>query len=518
MSTAFRFDPRALLVTFAALLALSVSACSGLRGPSPAGSLPEDRIGQERSSADLRYLASDALLGRGTGTPGADSAAAYIARRWRDAGAVSAPSMDGFLQQIAFAAVGSPDDAALIVDGYAPVEGLQVVMLSGRAGIVGGPSVFVGFGTEASDYAEANGKLAVALIGSAEAQGVGDAVGLAETKRYLALRSGAVGLVEVYAQAVPWPRVRAFLAGPRVRVMPDAEELTFPHAWISGAPDSDAAEAATALRGDAQARLTMPGMVLIDAPPSSNVVAVVPGSDPDLADEYVLLTAHYDHLGAGLDAGAGATPADSIFNGARDNGMGTTALLIAADALAADPPRRSVLLVAFTAEERGLLGSRFFADHSPVPLDRIVYNLNIDGGGYTDTTAITLIGKGRTSADSLIAQGAARYGLAVLDDPSPEQGLFDRSDNVAFAAKGIPAPTFSPGFTSFSLPGVSDFYHRPADEADETFDFAYLHRFTRAYAHAARLIADAAAAPTWTPGDRYEAAARALYGPAYPGD
>ncbi len=486
---------------------LTLAACSGPKTDGP----PEDRLTQDRSAADIRYLASDALMGRATGTPGNDSAAAYIARRFRDAGAVPAPGMSGYLQTILFVRLGSPGDAVLSVGGE-PVPPNDVVVMSGRAGTFEGESVFVGFGFEVADYADAAGKVAVATIGTPDGQGVGAALAAVEAKRELALRSGAVALVEIYASGVPWERVRGFVAGPRTQVLPDAEDLTFPHAWVTES------EAVGALRSGARASLATPGMTMTDAPSSSNVVAVVRGSDPDLRGEYVALTAHFDHLGAGMSAGAGATPADSIFNGARDNGMGTTALLAAADALGQNPPRRSVLLIAYTAEEIGLIGSRYFADHAPVALSQIVYNLNIDGAGYTDTTAVTLIGKGRTTADPMIVQGAARYGLTVLADPSPEQGLFDRSDNVALASKGIPAPTFSPGFTAFDLPGVSNYYHRAADQADADFDFAYLLRFVQAYAHTARLIADADARPLWTPGDTYESAARALYGDAYPGE
>lgn len=493
-------------------LVLTLAACSGSKTDDVPTGPPEDRLTQAQSSADIRYLTSDALMGRGTGTPGNDSAAAYIARRFRDAGAVPAPGMSGYLQTIRFVELGSPQDATIDV-GDDRIAADEMVMISGRAGSFSGRGVFVGFGMEASDYAEANGRIAVAALGTPEGQGVGEALAAVETKRELALRSGAVALVEIYESGVPWERVRGFLAGPRTQVMPDAEDLVFPHAWAQ-----DGSAAIDALRNGGAGSVETPGMRMVDAPSSSNVVAVIPGSDPVLRDEYVALTAHFDHLGAGMNAGAGATPADSIFNGARDNGMGTTAVLAAADALGKNPPRRSVLLVAYTAEEIGLIGSRYFANHAPVALDQIVYNLNIDGGGYTDTTAITLIGKGRTTADPMIVEGAARYGLTVLDDPSPEQGLFDRSDNVSLARNGIPAPTFSPGFTSFSLPGVSNYYHRASDQADENFDFAYLHRFVQAYAHSARLIADADQRPVWMPGDTYEAAARALYGNSYPGE
>ena len=241
---------------------------------------------------------------------------------------------------------------------------------------------------------------------------------------------------------------------------------------------------------------------------SRNVVGWIPGSDPELTDEVVMLLAHYDHVGMG---GQRATEADSIFNGARDNGMGTVAVIAAARSLAAAPPRRSVLLFTPTAEEQGLIGSRHFAENPLVPLDDIVFALNVDTGGYSDTTIVTVVGLDRTTAQSLIEAGAAAAGLEAVLDPSPEQNLFDRSDNVAFARKGIPAPTFSPGFRAFSDPGVANYYHQVTDEVDD-LDMAYLARFVTGYVESARRIADAPDRPHWTPGDVYEAAGQALYG------
>lgn len=242
---------------------------------------------------------------------------------------------------------------------------------------------------------------------------------------------------------------------------------------------------------------------------SRNVIGIVRGTDPSLNSEYVLLTAHYDHIG--VRRSSNEVPADSIYNGARDNGIGTVAVLAAARAFSEAPPRRSILLLTPTAEEMGLVGSRYFAENPLVPLRQIVFNLNVDTGGYSDTSIVTVVGLDRTSAEPLIERGAASFGLDATLDPAPEQNLFDRSDNVNFASRGIPAPTFSPGFRSFSDPGIADYYHQVTDEVDD-LDFDYLLRFAQAYVHTARLIADAPDRPRWTPGDKYEAAARELYG------
>ena len=121
---------------------------------------------------------------------------------------------------------------------------------------------------------------------------------------------------------------------------------------------------------------------------------------------------------------------DSIYNGARDNAIGVTAVLNAARYFAKHPPKRSVLFVLYTAEEMGLLGSHYFSDNPLLPLKKIVYNLNCDNGGYNDTSIVTVIGLGRTSADDDIKAAAAAYGVKATSDPVPELNLFDRSDNL----------------------------------------------------------------------------------------
>ena len=267
-------------------------------------------------------------------------------------------------------------------------------------------------------------------------------------------------------------------------------------------------ERAPTARGE---RLRLPQTPGAGAVTGYNVAARIEGRDPERRAEFVVLMAHFDHVGAGMHNGPGATPADSIFNGARDNAMGVAALLGAAEALAARPPARSVLLLALTAEEHGMLGSRYYADHPLVPLAQTVYALNTDGAGYADTSAVTIVGLGRTTDDEALYAAAAAYGVEVVPDPAPEQNLFDRSDNVSFARKGVPAPTISGGFRSFSDPGILRYYHRPQDEVGD-FDFDYLRRFAQVFTRAARNVADLPDRPRWAEGDPYEEAARALYG------
>ena len=238
---------------------------------------------------------------------------------------------------------------------------------------------------------------------------------------------------------------------------------------------------------------------------AKNVIGMIEGSDPEKRDDFILLSAHYDHVGTGR---RGANP-DTIFNGARDNGLGTVALLAAAKALTENPPKRSVILAAWTAEEKGLLGSRYFIDNAPIPLNRIKFNLNSDGAGYDDTTAVSVLGLHRVGAEEEMVQACEKFGLKVIADPAPEQNLFDRSDNVNFAAVGIPAPTFSPGTTGFTTE-ITKYYHQPNDHF-ESVSISYVDKFWKAFTLSAYMIGNKADDPMWVEGDKYEEAGKKLY-------
>lgn len=226
---------------------------------------------------------------------------------------------------------------------------------------------------------------------------------------------------------------------------------------------------------------------------SRNVVGVIAGRVPRQAHEYVLLVAHYDGLGTGS-----GEDHEAIFNGARDNALGTAALLVAAELLAAQPPARSILLLAATAEEEPpfMIGSGFFVDHPPVPLNTIVFVLNNDGAGMYEDGLWSIGGLVRTTAEPLVRSAGLRYGLATEPYPPPFRSLYEKGDSISFARKGIPALTISPGFRHVDE-RVRKYVHSPADRVDEAFDPDYLRRFCQAYARLARLIAEAEVVPSW---------------------
>lgn len=219
-----------------------------------------------------------------------------------------------------------------------------------------------------------------------------------------------------------------------------------------------------------------------------NVVGILRGSDPTLRDEAILVDAHYDHLGIGTPVAG-----DSIYNGAADDASGTTAVMLVARALTAGPrPKRSIVFLATTGEEVGLVGTRWYIQHPVWPLARTVGNLEVEMIGRPDPLAG---GAGRawlTGYDrSTLGATLAANGVPLVADPRPAQHFFERSDNIAFAWLGIPAHTLS----SFNL---HDDYHRPSHEASR-IDDAHMARVIDAAVRGVRLMADGAA-PQWRSG------------------
>jgi hypothetical protein len=227
-----------------------------------------------------------------------------------------------------------------------------------------------------------------------------------------------------------------------------------------------------------------------------NVVGILRGSDATLRDSVVLVDAHYDHLGVGR-----AVNGDSIYNGADDDASGTVAVIEIAHFLAAGPrPKRTVIFAATTGEEVGLVGTRWFMQHPPVPLAQFVANLEIEMIGRPDSLAggagrAWLTGFERSTMGSTFAAA----GLPIGPDRRPDQQFFMRSDNIAFAQAGIPAHTLS----TYNMHGD---YHTPADEVSRV-DFPHMTAVIRAGAQAVALLANGAA-PVWNPGGRPAPSAR----------
>ncbi|MBO0939996.1 M28 family peptidase [Fibrella sp. HMF5335] len=471
---------------------------------------PEEKLTKSELENHLRFIASDELQGRRTGSPGNMIAARYLAEQFRMLGLKPAGDNDSYYQRVDLQ-FSKPVTSGIIRVGSDTLNvGKQFVVTGGTATAKTAPSVYVGYGLTDEDYAnkDVKGKWVITQVGGPDVKSPRELLGSITTKDKLATEKGALGIIELYATpATPWTFISRYFNNEQLALSAAEGSLgqaSLFHAWVdNGKGQAVKLKDNAAVTVQTTARAVNPVQAV-------NVVGIIEGTDPALKNEYVLLTAHFDHIGVGKQGGAPYTAADSIFNGARDNGMGTVGLLAAAKALAQQPPKRSVLIVALTGEEVGLLGSRYYAEHPLVPLKQTIFDFNIDGAGYNDTSIISVIGLERTGAKAEIEQAARDFGLGVFAEPAPEQGLFDRSDNVSLAAKGVPAPTLSEGFKTFDEELMKN-YHSVTDSPD-TIDYDYLLRFCQTYARAARLIANRATRPFWMAGDKYEAAGKALYG------
>lgn len=475
---------------------------------------PEFHLNKEEIRTQMEFLASDFLAGRRTTSEGNRIAAEYIASHLRAYGYTSPEGADNYLQMVPFEASTPPQSYSMSINNQDFKSGDDFLILAGPAINVKTKGVFAGHGwvdaeTEHDDYAglDVKGKVVFVLPGPPGAKDPGSIMGAMRTKRQLAEERGAAALVELYQLPFPWAMFANFFGNESLRLADeDSKPSTITYAWMNKVDGMSFTDIQSAKKLKVQLNSSGFNQKRLYC---QNVIGVLEGSDPELKDEYLLITAHFDHVGVGAQGG-NYTEADSIFNGARDNAFGTIAMLNTAKALASQRPARSVIILGVTGEEIGLLGSSYYADNPLIPLDKVIFNFNTDGAGYNNTDAISIFGWNRTGTNEMIEAGVKPFGFDIIPDPAPEQGLFDRSDNVSFARKGVPALTFSPGFKEFDAE-ILEHYHQVSDEAD-TIDYDYLTKYCKAFAHSCRVIADSPKKPIWVSGDKYEEAGKELYG------
>ncbi|MFO7894326.1 MAG: M20/M25/M40 family metallo-hydrolase [Longimicrobiales bacterium] len=464
----------------------------------------------------IAFLASDELRGRNTPSPGLDTAAQWVADELASFG-VQPAGDDGWFQRYPYPAVGlDAESTVLQVAGGATHTFRYGSEFWARSGA--GPAQAVGMvfiGRELPEDAQvADRAVVVRLPGLPEEGRRGmrldrDARGQAYRTLARAAEGGAAAVVFVMDPALTEDDVEALAA---------AEEA--PSRSVGGVSDDDAVPPAFFVRYQAGLRLfhmaglegeallsrrelerpvPLPGVTARAAAPrravddatAPNVVGVLPGSDEELRDSYVVVSAHMDHVGVGRPDETG----DSIYNGADDDASGTAVLVEVAEALATleRKPRRSVLFVAVSGEEKGLLGSRWFADHPTVPLDVMVANVNLDMVARNAPDSIVVIGQEYSSLGPLVRNIAGErpeLGLTVSEDLWPEQRFFFRSDHFSFAAKEVPA--------LFFFAGTHEDYHRPSDEVDSV-DTDKAARVGRLVLYLTHAIADNVTPPEWDP-------------------
>lgn len=453
-------------------------------------------VSKNKIRSHIYFLASDELKGRETGSHEGNIAALYLANQLRRYGVKDVPGTDKPYYQSFTLNNLVPPQKMLMKIGDKSTD--KLIWIKGADLDKEAETVFVNHGMP-QDYSdiEVAGKWVIAKAGTAEDNSLRTAVGATEQKRELAKQKGAIGLIEISdAPERAWRSLSFYYN--RKKVVPGEVEA-YPHVWVSNSDFStknfsQKPQLLLQIEGVEAAKLN-----------TQNVVGMVEGTDSVLKDEFIIYSAHYDHVGTGKPD----NKQDSIFNGARDNATGSVTVLSAAENIAKYPTKRSALFILFTGEEKGLLGSNYYVNHPLIPMNKMVFCFNSDNGGYNDTTLSTIIGLNRTTVAPHIVRANKEVGLKAIDDPAPEQNLFDRSDNVHFAVKGVPAPTYSMGFTAFDKE-INRFYHQRSDQADN-LDYDYLYKFFFSYVLSGRYIANDPQTPFWVEGDKYYEAGKALF-------
>ncbi len=463
----------------------------------------EQSVTAREIEAHLSFLSADEMRGRDTGSPEIDIAANYLTAQLKIFGAKPVQNDMSYFQQVLLEKISAPKSASLIVgsDSFKLKEDL--LYLGGSSVAFDGDIIFVGYGTNADfEKVDVKGKIVVAFAGSNDSTNATQGLFTdSPAKGKIASSHGASAFIEIMSlPGLPWQSLTNRLSADRMTTKKENQN-SLPHLFLKKTDRPAIAALIGSGKSTGRLRLETLTPTLIAA---KNVAGVIEGKDPSLKNEWIIISAHYDHIGVKKNQGQ-----DSIYNGARDNGIGTVALLQAAKFLNENRPKRSVLILALTGEEKGLLGSDWYANHPLIPLKQTVFDINCDGAGYNDKTIISLIDLNRTSVDELIAKASQTFGLGLKGDPAPGQNLYERSDNLNFAVKGIPSVNVAPGVKAFDQE-LMKYYHQAADEVS-TMDMNYVEKFQRSFIYAAYLIANATERPTWKKGDKFEAAGNKLY-------
>ena len=534
---------------------LMLVGCIALFGinPAQAGDESEQQL-QNRLRAHIEFLADDLMRGRQPGSPGYNIAANYVSSQFMQMGLLPAGDEGSYFQQV-------PLRRALLEAGSAELvykRGKEAISMVFVEQFYMGPSlvslsseleaglVFAGYGIESAeldhnDYAnlDANGKVVVIFSGQPHdfpsEEGAHFASSAEKTKA--AVRHGAVGVLVIHtpraSQRYQWDRVSSRVGTPSMgwvngegEVHGEFKEVkadamvrhTAAEPFFENAP----IDLQTLLENDAngeplstfklEGRVSMRQRSTHESITSPNVVAVLPGSDPLLANEYVVYTAHLDHIGELHTDGHEEGQKDIINNGALDNASGVSVMLETARLLTqGEPPRRSILFVAVTGEEKGLVGSEYFAMNPTVPVGSLVSAVNLDMPlllyEFADVIAF---GAEHSSLGDTVREAAQSYSTELSPDPFPEQNIFVRSDHYRFVQQGIPSVFLVTGMKSLhgnidTQPIFEGFlqehYHKPSDDLNLPINYTAAARFTRINTKIGELLANDPDRPSWHEGD-----------------
>lgn len=511
---------------------------------------PWNEVQPDAIRSHVEFLAADLLEGRATASRGYDIAAAYVASQFRQAGLQPAGEDDkSYLQKVPLleATPVLPGSSAALVrndDTYAFEYGTHYLPNAdfiSASSTLSAPMMFAGFGIDAPELTyndfegiDVKGRIAVIFSGApAKFSNEKRAYYSWEERKLTTLvERGAVGVITIDSNAdakrTPWERRVAMSWIPQMRWLDEAgqPQNAFPALKLRFRFNHDAAsqlfetaqssfpEALAASEDGTPQGFELPGMMTLSATTglrkteSANVLGVLRGSDPQLKDEYIVVSAHLDHLGRGT-----AVNGDAVYNGAHDNAVGVGIMLEIARALHESnaKPRRSVLFAAVTAEEKGLLGSDFFASQAQLDQKKIVANLNVDMPlPFTPVFDFVALGAEHSTLGAAARQAASAQGYRLSADAAPELVRFIRSDQFSFIRRGIPALVLSAGYQprnpSVDLDELrrqylATHYHQPSDDLTLPIDYRTAADLARVDLRIALSVANTTTAPRWTTGD-----------------
>lgn len=491
--------------------------------------------------AHLNYLASDELEGRGLGTKGLDLAADYIAHKFKSYGLERSSSLKNYFQEIPFISSQALETSELKIYSNDKITHLRInedyfLYKSGQQTFIPTPleMVFVGYGIVAPEYdyndyqsIDVEGKIVVYLDSEPLSNDSGYFNGpqpthysFAEVKRQIALRRGAAGTILIpFDRYDNWETVRRDFAQENVSLAYDIisnlsiiinrnviNEI-FAGSGYSFEDIMNMHSQHKIKSFDLKSRLSFKGVFKEKTFLGKNVIGVIPGSDPKLKDSYLIISAHYDHLGIGPKI-----KNDSIYNGALDNAIGV-AVMIELSRIFSQldiKPKRTLVFIAFTAEEKGLLGSIFYTDNPVFPLYKTIANVNIDGiAFFRDFRSIIGVGSEFSSLKKNLLETADRFNLNV--EPLPETfriiDSFSNSDQYAFASSGVPSILISEGLENKSksreevmLAFIDYFenrYHTPFDDLSQFIDKEAAVRHAKIIFDFCFHLADSIQEPKW---------------------
>ena len=507
-----------------------------LAAPATAQDLPPD---QAAMRAHVAYLASDDLRGREAGTPDYDRAAAYVVEQFKAAGLQPGGEDGGWYQKVPLAATRAIATPTMALNGQPLTFGVDftVAPTPGRSDLtLTAPVVFAGYGiVDAAigrdDYRGLDVRGKIVAIFYSGPKGLNSEIaahlGNRNDRARLARERGAVGVLMLYTSQVAqvvsfergsknWDARRMAWTNPdgsRDLGAPGVGTLSFAGAaklfagyqggWDAIRAAEDAGRAIPT--GPLNATISTSQRYETTRAASANVVGRLPGNDPRMSAETMVLSAHLDHIGVTEPVGG-----DRINNGAADNAMGIATLIETAKLFRSERegPRRSVLFVAVTAEEKGLVGSDYFAQHPTVPRASIVANVNFDMPILTYRFQdLVAAGGERSSIGPSIGRAAKAEGFGLSPDPAPEQASFVRTDHYSFVRAGIPSTSLKPGIAGPGKAAVLDFlqhhYHQPSDDMTQQFDWAAARAFVKVNYRVVKDIADAPDRPVWVKGDYF---------------